>query len=262
MNAPPLDPQRPAETAAAAERSWSSGRWMAYIALAFGLHIGLVFALGDRQPIQPRPVKNAAAIHTTTRQTEWQQLDDPTIFALPHPRGFAGATWLRLPEITFAPFRWNEPARLLPLPVAQLGTIFLRHAETNSPALRDIAATAPPAPTVLSPIEIVPVRKNSTLHINGGLTGRALRPGAINLPLQPARDGLTNTIVQVLVDERGQVVRATLLPPGSGAPEADQTALKTARNLRFSAQPGSTAATVGRLIFAWATTPPTPAATP
>ena len=78
------------------------------------------------------------------------------------------------------------------------------------------------------------------------------------------RNYFPNTVVQVLVDARGQVIRATLLPPGSSSPEADQTALKTARNLRFKTSSDSTSAVVGRLIFEWATTPSTnaPATTP
>ena len=144
MNAAPLDPQLPAELPHSDETSWSTGRWIFYIALAFGLHIGLLYGLSDHKPQPPRAVKNAATLLVTAGQTDSQQLDDPTLFARPHPRGFAAATWLRLPQITFAPFRWTEPPRLLPLAVEQLGAIFLRHAETNAPAPRQIETAATP----------------------------------------------------------------------------------------------------------------------
>ena len=257
MNSTPLDSQRPAELPVTDETSWSAWRWIASITLVFALHVGVFYFLSDRNPPPPRVVKNAASIAIAPRQSEQQQLDDPTLFALPHPRGFAAATWLRLPKITFAPFRWTEPPRLLPLPVEQLGAIFLRHAETNSPTVREIDVTAPPLTVVLAPPEIETTPRPSALRMDGALAGRPLRIAPKNIPQQPAQEGLNNTIVQVLVDARGQVISPTINPPGSGSKTADQTALTIARNLRFTPLTDSTQLTVGRLIFEWQTLPAT-----
>lgn len=264
MNATPLDSPRPAELPVNAETPWSFWRWTICITLVFALHIGVFYFLSERNPPPPRAVKNATAIVVAPAQTEAQQLDDPTLFALPHPLGFAAATWLRLPKITFAPFRWTEPPRLLPLPVEQLGAVFLRHAETNSPPLREIDVTAPPLTIVLSPPAIETTPRASVLRVNGALAGRRLRITPQNIPLQPAQDGLAATIVQALVDARGQVISSTVTAPGSGSKSADQTALTIARDLRFAPLRNSTQLTVGRLIFEWQTLPATnaPAATP
>jgi hypothetical protein len=257
MNAPSLDPQYPAGFSHADEPGWSVWRWVAYLVIAFGLHLGLIFALGDRKPLPPRPVKNAAALQTTFARSEWQQLDDPTIFALPHPRGFAGATWLRLPQIAVVPFRWTEAPRLLALPVAQLGAIFLQHAETNAPPIRQMEIAAPPLTGVLAPGDVEAPRPPAALRVNAGLAGRPFRNAPFPLPLQPATDNLTNSVVQILVDARGQVISTRLIPPGSGLPAADQEAVKIARSLRFDAVDASTPLTVGRLIFEWQGQPAT-----
>lgn len=264
MNPAPFDPQRPAELPLAEETSWSGGRWISYIALAFALHLGLIYALSERKPLQPRAVKNAAALVIASSQSERQQLDDPTLFARPHPRGFAAETWLRLPQIKFAQFRWTEPPRLLALPLEQLGAIFLRHAETNATAPRESVLLAPPQTIVMVPSETGITPTPSTLRVNGNLTGRTFRNAPAQLPWQPAQDNLTNTVVQILVDARGQVISAILAPPGSGSNAADQSALRIARNARFNPIDDATKLTVGKLIFEWHMRPATnaPATTP
>lgn len=259
MNAASLATQPPEEVAPPEDPNWSTGRWIFYLLLAFGLHIGLIFVLGDRQPLEARPVRNAATLQTMSHPSEWLELHDPTIFALPHPRGFAGTTWLRRPQITFAPFRWTEPPRLLALTVEQLGAALVRHVETNAPVLHTFEATAPPLTAVLLPAEDEFPRGPARLRVTGNLAGRAMRNAPESLPLQPVPDAavLTNNVVQVLVEPRGQVISAVLIPPGSGVKATDQNALRLARNLRFQAVDPATPTTVGRLIFEWQTLPAT-----
>ncbi len=263
MNAAPLAAQPPVEVAPPEDPNWSTGRWIFYLLLAFALHIGLIFVLGDRQPLESRPVRNAAALQTTSLPSEWIELQDPTIFALPHPRGFAGTTWLRRPQITFAPFRWTEPPRLLALTVDQLGAALVRHVETNPPVLHTFEPVAPPLTAVLLPVESELPRDPARLRVTGDLATRAMRNAPVSLPLQPVPDGatLTNNVVQVLVEPRGQVISAVLIPPGSGVKATDQNALQLARNLRFQAVAPAAPATVGRLIFEWQTLPATKALT-
>src|SRR5262245_6002427 len=83
--------------------TWSIARRVFYIVLAFAIHVGLIFAFGNRKPIVARSVVNAPRIQLASGHSELQLLDDPTLFALPHPRGFAAATWLQLPRVEFAP---------------------------------------------------------------------------------------------------------------------------------------------------------------
>lgn len=264
MNAAPSAPQRPPEVLPAAEAPWSVGRWVVYIAIAFALHVGLFYFLADRPPLPTRPVKNATVLHLSETQTEQQQLDDPTLFALPHPRGFASRTWLRLPQINFAPFRWTEPARLLPLPVEQLGSVFLKQTEANPPTRRELELIATPLTSVVVPADLDDVRTLSTLRLKGIPPDRYLRRASPALPVFSAKEPLTNTVIKILVDARGQVLSPTLFFSGSGSKEADQTAMKIALNLWFNPVAKTTPLTSGWLIFEWATTPTTnpPATTP
>ena len=262
MNAAPS----PSDTLTCQDEPWSAMRWIIAISLVFGLHIGLIYALGSRKPIELRPVKNAPAMQMTTSLNDFQQLDDPTLFALPHPRGFAAATWLRLPQIAFTPFRWTEPPRLLALPVQQLGETFLRFANTNAYPRLEIQSLASVQFTKVEPAEtFADAPRESRLRVNGGLTGRRILNVPANLPAWSSTDTLTNTLVRVFVDARGNVFSPVLQRPGSGSKDADQYALKLARDAKFSTgQKNGDTLTKGLLIFEWQTLPKTnaPAAIP
>ena len=263
MNATPS----PSDTLACQDEPWSAIRWIVAILLVFGLHIGLIYALGSRKPIELRPVKNAPSMLMAASLDEIHQLDDPTLFALPHPRGFAAATWLRLPKIAFTPFRWTEPPRLLALSVQRLGETFLRFANTNVAARLEIQPLASVQFTAVEPIETFDTfPRESRLRVNGGLTGRRILNTPATLPAwSSAVDPLTNTLVRVFVDARGNVFSPVLQRPGSGSKEADQFALKLARDAKFSTgQKSGDTLTKGLLIFEWQTLPKTnaPAATP
>lgn len=267
MNAAPLDTPSPSETIDSHDKPWSAMRWIVAVTLVFGLHIGLIYALGSRKPIELRPVKNAPAMQMTTSLNEFHQLNDPTLFALPHPRGFAAATWLRLPQIAFTPFRWTEPPRLLALPVQQLGETFLRFADTNASLRLEIQPMASVQFTKVEPTETFSdAQRESRLRVNGGLAGRRILNAPATLPAwSSAADPLTNSLVRVFVDARGNVFSPVLQRPGSGSKEADQYALKLARDAKFSTgQKNGDTLTKGLLIFEWQTLPKTnaPTATP
>ncbi len=266
MNAAPQDTPSSVDALDSQDKPWSAMRWIVAITLVFGLHIGLIYALGSRKPIELRPVKNAPSMLMTTSLGEFQQLDDPTLFALPHPRGFAAATWLRLPQITFTPFRWTEPPRLLALPVQQLGETFLHFANTNAITQLEIQSLPSVQFTTIEPIETFDTfPRESRLRVNGGLAGRRLLNAPPNLQAWSSADLLTNTLVRVFVDARGNVFSPVLQRPGSGSKDADHYALKLARDAKFSAgQKNGDTLTKGLLIFEWQTIPKTnaPAATP
>ncbi len=262
MNAAPS----PDDTLTCQDEPWSPIRWIIAISLVFGLHIGLIYALGSRKPIELRPVKNAPAMQMTTSLNEFQQLDDPTLFALPHPRGFAAATWLRLPQIAFTPFRWTEPPRLLALPVQQLGETFLRFANTNITRRFDFQSLPAVQITTIEPIESFDTfPRESRMRVSGDLARRRIVNEPANLQSWSSADPLTNTLVRVFVDARGNVFSSVLQRPGSGSKEADQFALKLARDAKFSpVQRNGDTLAKGLLIFEWQTLPKTnaPVATP
>lgn len=250
MNAAPTAPT---------ERAWPWHRWTLFLGMAFAAHIGFIFAFGDRKPIVPRAIVNAPALQFTTRRSEREQLDDPTLFALPHPNGFAGAAWLRRPQIEFAPFRWTEPPRLLALSGDQLGATFQQHQDLKGFARLQIETLPPPKLTPLPPPDLTFITARRSIISRGGeLTQRRWLNAPTELPDWPAPDWLTNSVVQIWVEADGQTLSPALLLPGSGSKEADQLALKIARAARFA--PLSSAAaklTGGTLIFEWHTVPQT-----
>lgn len=240
--------------ASSEQRGWSGGRWGALITLVFALHVGLIFALGGRKPVIPRRVENAPAVQFATRLTDAQQLEDPTLLARPHPRGFAGASWLPVPQLEFPPFRWTEPPRWLELPGEQLTAGFLRYVQTNRPTRLGLAPLPAPEPARLPASETsFPAKRDSNYHLNGGLANRRWLNAPADLPPQSAADPLTNSVVLALVDSDGQVISPVLLPPGSGSRRTDEFALELVRTARFA--PAGNDLTVGTLVFEWNTVP-------
>jgi TonB family protein len=238
------------------EPAWSAGRWTFYLALAFALHVGLFYAFSEREPPPPRATLPAPAIQNYSIAPLPVTWEDPTLFALPHPRGFAGQTWLRRPQFSVAPFRWSEPARMLDLPVTQLGSWLFDLARTD-PLGANLPSLSPrPTLTVLPRLDRPHQPRDSKFRLVGELEHREWRNAPPTLPLAPGRDGVTNTLVQLLVDGRGFTISATLLRPGSGDSELDQAALRFARTARFNPDGAPSAPAVGTIIFEWATTPP------
>ena len=104
-------------TAAPAEpRPWSLRRWWGLVALIFVVQLGLIFWLGNRNPIRPRPPARGANASSLPRtaSAELLALDDPTLFTLPHPQGFSGPAWRSAPQPEFRPFEWPAPTNRLP----------------------------------------------------------------------------------------------------------------------------------------------------
>lgn len=235
--------------------AWSPVRRWLLILLVFLAHLGLISALTDRKPPTRRPPAPAPVLQPAPADSEWLAVNDPALFALPQRRGFAGAAWLQTGPPEATPFRWSEPLRLLPLPMASLGTAFNQFMQTNLfPALA-FETKLPPTiePPATFPIG-APAPTNSRLRVAGALAQRALR-NPPELASYRAADLLTNTVAQVLVRPDGQVFSATLLA-SSASKEADQHALEIARAARFEPlRPPATALMSGELIFEWHTEP-------
>jgi hypothetical protein len=255
--------------APAEPRPWPHSRWWLLIALVFMAHLGLIFALSDRKPIFPRQPANVPRLRLETKLNEVLALSDPTLFALPHRRSFAGAVWLQVPKVEFPAFERVDPQNWVALPEEELSTTFMRFMKTNSFAAFQMEAK--PAPELTVPeLTLEPeVATRSTLRIEGDLAQR--RPfNATELPSRSSSDLITNSVVQALVNAAGEVVSVILLRPGGGSMEAgqrdaDQFALDLAKTLRFEPVPRDGAGTapspaaglsLGRIIFEWHTVPP------
>lgn len=245
------------EDASVHRESWSRLRWGCYVLLAFAAHVGLIFIFGSRKPVTPRAVVNAPRFQLASRHNEMLALADPTLFALPHARGFAAAAWEQLPRIEFVPFRWTEPPQVLALPSAHLGSAFIHFAETNVVPPPILETLPPPQPSFgTTSGRLTSLRQYSRLMRGGDLAQRdwLTPPGAIAVlagkrpPDKQRRAGGGG---------RGRPgFSAVLLPPGSGSKPADQSALDLARAARFSPLPENHASpTLGFLIFEWHTAP-------
>jgi len=243
---------------------WPRRRWWFLITLVFAAHLGLIFTLTDRRPVVPRRPAGVPVLKLATDGGEMLALNDPTLFALPQLRDFAGAAWLQIPTPQYRPFQWTEPPRWLARPLEPLGTVFARFMETNRFAPFELELK--PAPDLTVP-ELAPepaVAAQSVLRLEGDVAQRRLL-NPIDLTNQPSSDLLTNSIVQVLVDATGNVFSPVLLPPGSGLKDADQSALELAKAARFEplvrASAGGTPNPAagwsgGLMIFEWHTVPP------
>jgi hypothetical protein len=249
----PAAPEREAPK----KNHWRRSRWLILVALAFGVHVGLLFTFGARKPITPRLAANVPTLALVQGAGEWLALNDPTLFALPQARDLMPV--LRVRPAAFRPpsFRSIEPPGWLWLPAENLGAVFDKFMQTNRFAGLELQLKPPPAfsrPAL--PIEPV-LPQASRLQMADGLEQRPLLT-SLDLPSWPYADVIAPSRVQVLVNPAGEVVSTALLPPDGRAEAAirhaaaDQRALDLARAARFAPAPRLT---LGRLIFHWHTVP-------
>jgi TonB family protein len=231
--------------------AWTRSRWLTLIVLVFAAHVALLFVFGGRKQIVPRPVTNVPTLKLADDSSELLALNDPTLFALPHPRDFASAVWQQTAVLKQPSFRWTESPHWLPLAADELGLVFNQFMQTNHFA--DFELQLRPSLNLSAPgLPMEPVfAQNSTMRVEGDLAQRQL-PSQINLTNWPYADVLAPSVVQAVVVAAGNVVSTVLLSP-SGYDAADQSALELARALRFA--PASHL-TVGRIVFNWHTVPP------
>jgi TonB family protein len=230
---------------------WPLSRWLMLIALVFVAHVALIFTFGERKPDAPRAVTNAPELKLTTSSSEWLALNDPTLFAQPNLAGFAGPAWLEPPRVEFHRQEWTEPPRWLLLPVEELGAIFGQFMQTNHFAIFQFELK-PPARFIVPVALVEPnLPQTSTLRIEGDLTQRQLLT-PISLESWPNDDILKPSVVQALVDAKGNVTSIVLLS-SSGLEAANQRALELVRAARFTPSPGLT---IGQFVFNWHTVAP------
>jgi hypothetical protein len=250
--------------------SRSRRRWWLFALLILFGQVALIFWLSDYSIPTVRPPATAPALHLIAGETnELFDLNDPTLFALPHARGFSGLAWKSRGAPPTRSFEWTAELEWLPLPARQLGQGLARFLQTNQ--VEPLTTVAPPEPQLIQPqffsTEVFP--RKSSVRIEGPLKSRKLLT-----PLQPSSwphprgELLTNTVVELFVGEDGRPVLWNRLQPGSGSRDADQQAVALARSARFeslvregprhdsNAIP-ATNLVHGTLIFQWHTAPAT-----
>lgn len=251
-------------------RPWPRRRWWWVITLIFAAQLGLIFWLGDSAPITPRPAAPAPEIRMTRgAPSELQELEDPTLFALPHRHGFSGLAWLGNPGLPTSFFKWSdEGPRWLAPAVPQVGAIFAHMMQTsdwNSSCIFDRPEAMDAEVDGAGPAARL---RQSTLRVEGDLKGRRLLTPMVLTP-QPGTELLTNSEVRIVVNAVGQLESVPVLIGRSGNSEADKEALRLAGAVRFepirmTGGPKGDAAsareklTWGRLVFDWSTVPMPP----
>jgi hypothetical protein len=226
--------------------------------------VGLIAYFGERQPLLSRAMRSktslwlAADPFSAAQVAALSAVDDPALLALPSLQGFSGKAWLSFPAIDYPLSDWTEPPPFLALDVSRLGETFSSFVGSNG--LPDVALTAKPAPEIPGlqiSVPPLPVPVGSEFRVEGALQSRRLL-GSIEVPAWPHDELLTNTVVQVLVDDEGNTLSTTLLT-SSGSKGADAYALNQSSGARFepvletNAPPARSV--FGRLIFQWQTAP-------
>lgn len=240
---------------------WSRGQWLGGAALVCVLQLALLFWLGDAKSKPQSPSSPAPQLRLVGEGAgDLLALMDPTLFAVPHRRGFSGPGWLEVQPRKFEPFVWSNPPGWLELPLADLGEAFQRFIETNAFDAIHILPHSELELTWPERAETVHLPQASRFRLSGDLAQRRLLT-VPRLRSWPSPELLTNSVVQLVVDAAGLPISLTLLA-GSGSKDADHYALAQARGSRF--EPASAAGTSrgpaglswGELIFEWYTTPP------
>lgn len=248
----------PVKSAARKRRSWTPGRWTWGVAAVMAAQVLLVLSLSDRSPIRRREPASefrltlVPAPGTDSAFMELEALADPTLFALPSGRGFAGAGWRRGTEFNYQSRDWTEPLHWLTNRATFPGPGQL----SDVPANHQPAGPTKPVPRVTEAAPApLPMPGKSALRLEGAIARRALR-SIPELPPIVHSNLLVDTTVRVGVQSDGHVFSAAITR-SSGLKAADDRALELARAARFEPEPktagasGTPALNWGELIFRW-----------
>lgn len=247
MNPGTAEPQPIASSLPAPGWGWK--KFLLVVALAFAVHFGLIYLLGEKKIISQRTVKNVPVFRLAAPD-ELVRLTDPTLFALPHAEDFSPAFWSQPPAVKAPEFRWTEPPLYLALATENLGAAFDAFMQNYQP--EKLALNFKPEPQLSSPginVESA-LPQNSSWQLAGELAGRRIL-NSLSPPTQTVNDVIAPSRAQLLVAPDGNVLSAVLLE-SSGLDAADQQALTLARSLQFAP---AKKLMFGEIIFNWHTVP-------
>jgi len=227
--------------------SWSPGRWSLSVAIVFAAHVGLIYTF-SAPPGEPRhpdsgslrlalvldPGANAHWLHATGIQ-------DPTVLALAHPRGFSGRAWDAAAKSSVAPLQWSDAPDYLPPAYESFGLAF---SSAATPATApDEFSSQRRRPPVRSEERREPAATIATrVILSPSLEQRGLR-SLPSLPSIPSQASIPDTLVEIELDSSGAVftARATQRAGLGNADrirlQAANLALAHARSLRFDSAP-------------------------
>lgn len=259
MNSAPLEAPR-----------WDRCQWLLTGGLLFFIQVAVIWILGERRGSPPASVPFPTTIYWAvdpwaTRQiASLPAMRDPTIFALPSLNGFSGTAWLKFTSPPCQASDWTEPPQWLAPQPERLGELFARTFAASSYASLSIAEKSVPELIGSEPrTTSEPLVAESELRLAGGLAQRGVSL-PLPLPSWPYTEVLSNTTVQVLVDETGFVISATVLE-SCRLKAADDYALQAAKEARFEPlerdrrpASGVDSTGCGKLVFQWRTTAPPP----
>ncbi|MDX1952504.1 MAG: energy transducer TonB [Verrucomicrobiota bacterium] len=207
----------------------------------------------DSQSSRGKEISTVYHMPPTGTAVSSSLLEAPLVFAAPHPQGFSGAAWMKLPAI-------KAPVR-----AATNNMQFTSYREAGHGSISVVFPgndLLPPARSAMPMVSWSPEVPDSTpksiLTIHSAFAPR-LRT-VPELPPQVHTDVLSNSVVQVGLDPRGRVVSSRILV-GSGSRQADLDALRIARQLSYTPS-AEHELQWGELTFQWASLPSLPTNSP
>jgi hypothetical protein len=246
-------------------QTWTGRRWLATILVVMSGQIILIFWLSLHQPMIVHPAINEPEVFLANDDImERLALSNPAQFALANRNGFSGGAWLQTPALEYDSPEWTEPPRPLLLSVEKLGSALKERAQSDLAGIFETASVPEPQLEPIAPLPDLPAR--STLVVEGELARRPLL-SVFKLESWPAGDILSNTVVQIGVDQDGTVFSAVLPDGPKDSKEGkavDAYALNLARTAHFQPLPrtdfdrpdrSDSGLQWGRLVFHWRTIP-------
>ncbi len=93
--------------------AWYGKKLLLLIALAFLVHLGLIWFFGAKTQIVPRRVSHVPRLQLASDGNPVIALEDPTLFALPNRKDFSSVSWAKVPVASEPSFQWIESPRWL-----------------------------------------------------------------------------------------------------------------------------------------------------
>ncbi len=250
------------------KRDWSTRRWMGVVAAVFVVQLTFISLLSAKPEHKSDHLTDLGtgiclltAIDQADPHAELFVMRDPANNALVSSNGFSGRLWFGLTDVgqdrpaIAEPYRWLQPDQISIQIKGSRGQPQVDSTPLQIPLVR-------PVPPEIGGVQIRPLLTNSTIRLEGNLARRQLlNPPA--LPTWEFTDVLLPTSVQVLLDEYGHVINATLLSR-SGLAAADERALEFVRGLTFARANDASSGGLewGIITFVWMTREPAPVSAP